>query len=402
LVIKVKIVKEYVIYLLILCLYISCSNDKKIEYEKATYFIDLDSVKRENNFKTSDIFKKVNVIILEDHDYAVLGDITEMQICDGKIYILDAWKTSKLYVYDKATGKYLKQIGSRGQGPEEYLGIRGFCIDTVRKEIYLLDAGKHKIHKHNLETGKYIANVNIPDEIWYKYISFANDKLYFNVMHWDYQHNDSRIAEINFKTGEIKEYISGNKYNLGWNEPAYTGWNFFATPDKYAEQYMNVIFTIEPDTVRPYLTVKHKDWMTKNLLITTEEEIEMGTHHSIYTDAQSKAFHIHSYIEWGDYIYFEYRQKRYYPVLYNKKTGETRHYEEVINDLLVVGDKTIMPTEYLYTNSKAAYDYIKPMKWKWYKDPQLEFVQGLDKREELIKLLSDNEEHCVIFEYEFK
>jgi hypothetical protein len=400
--------RKNVIYLLIFCLCISCNTDNKTEYEKAEYFIDLDSVKRENTFKTSDIFKKVNVIILEDHDYAVISDITTMQICDGKIYILDAWKTNKLYVYDKATGKYLKQIGSRGEGPEEYRGITGFCIDTLRKEIYLLDKGKHKIHKHNLETGKYIANVDIPDEISYKYISFANDKLYFNVMHWewddkDYEHNDNRIAEIDFKTGEIKEYISGNKYNLGWNEPSYTGWSFFVTPNKYVEQYMNVVFILESDTVRPYLTVKHKDWMTKNLLITTDEEIEMGTHHSIYADAESKALHIHSYIEWNDYIYFEYRQSgNYYPVLYNKKTGETRHYENLINDLLVVGDKNIITTEYLYTNSKAAYDYIEPVKWEWYQDPKIEFVSDLDKRAELIKLLSDMEEHCIIFEYEFK
>jgi hypothetical protein len=394
--------RKYVFYLLSFCLYISCSNDKITEYEKATYFIDLDSIKRENAFKTSDIFKKVNVIILENHDYAIIGDITAMRIFDEKKYILDAWKTNKLYVYDKATGKYLKQIGNHGQGPEEYLGIRDFCIDTIRKEIYLLDAGKHKIHKHNLETGKYIANVDIPDEIWYRYISFANNKLYFNVMHWGSKNNDNRIAEINFKTGKIKEYISGNKYNLGWNEPAYTGWSFFATPDKYVEQFMNVIFTLELDTVRPYITVKHKDWMTKDLLITTEDEIDMETHHSLYADAQSKAFHIHSYIEWNDYIYFEYRQTKYYPVIYNKRTGEIRHYEKVINDLLALGDKTIMPTEYLYTNSTAAYDYISPLKWGWYQDPKLEFVPELDKREELIKLLSGDEEHCIIFEYEFK
>jgi hypothetical protein len=395
--------RKNVIYLLIFCLCISCNTDNKTEYEKAEYFIDLDSVKRENNFKTSDIFKKVNVIILEDHDYAVIGNISGMQICDGKIYILDSWRTNKLYVYDKATGKYLKQIGRHGQGPEEYQGVTGFCIDTLRKEIYLLDKGKHKIHKHDLETGKYIANVDIPDEIWYNYISFANDKLYINVMHWNYKgnDNDNRLAEINFKTGEIKEYISGNKYNLGWNEPSYTGWNFFATPNKYVEQYMNVVFTIEPDTVRPYLTVKYKDWMTKDLLITTDEGIKMGTHHSIRSDAEGKAFHIHSYIEWDDYIYFEYRQKGYYPVLYNKRTGETRHYEDKINnDLLAVNMD--LPTQYLYSNSKAAYDHIGPSKWEFFQGPAIEFVPDLDKREELIKLLSDEEEHCIIFEYEFK
>jgi hypothetical protein len=394
--------KKILLITAICCLYISCNRDNKIiEYEKATYFIDLDSVKRENIIRTSDIFKKINVIILEDHDYAIISDITAMQIFDGKIYILDAWKVGKLFVYDRATGKYLKEIGSRGEGPEEYLGIAGFCIDTIRKEIFLLDPAKNKIHNYDIETGKYIANVNIPDEIWCRYVSFSNNKLYLNTMYFiDYERNDTRIAEIDFKTGEMKGYISGNKYNLGWNKPSYTGWSFFVTPDKYVEEYMNTVFILETDTVRPYLTVKYKDWMTKEFLYTDDDEDgTISIHHSVYADAQDKACQIHSYVEWGDYIYFEYRQNGYYPVLYNKKTGETHHYEDIINDLLIT-EKYVITTEFLYTNSNAAYDYITPTKFEWYQN--LEFVSDLDKREELIKLLSDNEEHCVIFEYEFK
>jgi hypothetical protein len=394
--------KKTLIVTLICCLYISCDRrDNIIEYDKATYFIDIDSVKRENTFRTSDIFKKINVIILEDHDYAVISDITEMRIFDDKIYIMDAWKVGKLFVYDRATGKYLKEIGGRGEGPEEHLGITGFCIDTIRKEIYLLDSGKSQIHKYDIETGKYIANVSIPYEIWYRYISFCNSKLYINTMYFEYERNDSRIAEINFKTGEMKGSISGNKYNLGWNRPSYTGWSFFVTPNKYVEEYMNTVFILEPDTVRPYLTVKYKDWMTKEFLYADDYGDEgINMHHSVYADAQNKACQIHSYIEWDDCIYFEYRQDGYHPVLYNKRTGETHHYENFINDLLVTED--VLTTEFLYTNSKAAYDYITPSKYEWYQRPEIEFVSGLDKREELIKLLSDNEEHCVIFEYEFK
>jgi hypothetical protein len=146
--------------------------------------------------------------------------------------------------------------------------------------------------------------------------------------------------------------------------------------------------------------------MTKKFLYKEDygEEGGISMHHSVYANAQNKACQIHSYIEWGDYIFFEYRQNGYYPVLYNKKTGDTLHYEtHIINDLLVTRQDIIaITTEFLYTNSKAAYDYIEPSKYVWYQDPKIEFVSSLDKREELIKLLSDTEEHCVILEYEFK
>ncbi|MDR3245048.1 MAG: 6-bladed beta-propeller, partial [Prevotellaceae bacterium] len=250
---------------LYLCL--SCGkSDNKTTYEKSTYFIDLDSIKRENTFRTSDIFKKINVIILEDHDYAILSDISSLQIFENKIFILDAYKISKLFVFDKSTGKYLMQIGAYGEGPGEYRGITDFCIDTIRKEIYLLDDPAKRVYKYNIETGKYIAYLQLPvGECDYRYIVFSDENLYLNTMHWEYEKNDSRLMEIDFETGKYKEYISGNKYNLGWNRPSYTKWNFFASKNKYpkyVEEYMNTVFAIEPDSVYPYLTIKYKDWMT--------------------------------------------------------------------------------------------------------------------------------------------
>jgi len=141
--------------------------------------------------------------------------------------------------------------------------------------------------------------------------------------------------------------------------------------------------------------------MTRDILISESEEETMETHHSVYANSQNIACHLHSYLEWGDYIYVEYRQNDYFSVLYNKKTGETRHYEDYINDLLVTED--VLTTEFLYANSKAAYDYFYPIKTDWYKESNVEFVPNLDKREELIKLLADEkDEHYVIFEYEFK
>jgi hypothetical protein len=328
-----------------------------------------------------------------------------MQIYGNNIFILDSYKVHKLFVFDKITGKYLRQIGTQGQGSKEYYGISDFCIDTIRKEIYLFDPAKKKIHKHNIETGEYIAYVNIPkEEIWYRYIAFSNGKLYLNTMYWYPEKNDTRIMGIDIETGEYRGYISGNKYNLGWNEPSYTMWSFFISKNKYpkyVEEYMNTVFSIEPDTVRPYLTVKHKDWMTKELLPVENEE-DIVIYHSVYANEQNVACQIHSYIEWGDYIYFEYKQKLYYPVLYNKKTGETCHYERMMNDLLVTKEHVIT-TEFLYFNSRAAYDYVCPIKWDWYNELQPELLAlELDKREELIKLFSDDTEHIIIFEYEFK
>lgn len=405
------------------CSIISCVKpDKEIFQRESTYFIDLDSIKREGTFRTSDIFKKLNVIILENHDYALISDIAGIAISGNNIFILDTDKVNKLFVFDKTTGKYLRQIGSQGQGPGEYLSVSDFCIDIARKEIYLLDPNPAapKIYKYNFETGKYIAKADIPGTdfgnagIHYNYIALgSNGKLYLNTSYfywdtWNKEKNDNRIMEFDFETRQYRGYISGNKYNLGWNETSFTHWNFFISKSKYpkyVEEYMNTIFIVEPDTVSPYLTVKYKDWMTKELLYTggdTGDKDDRVHYHSVYDNAKNIACQIHSYIEWSDYIYFEYRQKKYFPVLYNKKTGETRHYESKLNDLLVTKENVIT-AEFFYVNSKAAYDYIYPMKWEWYQDREPElFAAELDRREELIKLFSGDMEYIIIFEYEFK
>jgi hypothetical protein len=405
--------RKYVLLYVILCLCISCNQPKQpINYERASYFINLDSIKREGVLKTSDIFKKINVIILEKHDYAIISDISSFAVFDNQIFILDNYKVGKLFVFDKTTGKYLRQIGTKGEGPEEYRTITDFCIDPDRKEIYVMDDfyTRERIHKYDIETGKYISYISIPsDDVWYRYIAFNAGKLYLNTMYWarggQKHKNDNRIMEIDIKTRERRDYISGNKYNFGWNKSDFTYWNFFAsknTPLKYVEEYMNTVFAIDKDTVYPYLTVKHKDWATQEFL-DAQSNFDPGTdiHPSVVASSENVAFHLHSYFEWDDYIYFEYRQKRYYPILYNKKTGEIRHYEDLDDDLFVTKKGILFP-EFLYANSTAVYDYIYPGKLFWYQHPETEFAPNLDKREEVIKELASDDEPIMIFEYVFK
>jgi hypothetical protein len=399
-----KTQKIFIIICLLCCF--ACNQPKQpVVYERTSYFIDLDSIKRQGVIKTSDMFKKLNVIILEKHEYAVIGGMDSFDIFDNQIFIADCYSVGKLFVFDKTTGKYLRQIGVKGEGPGEYQSLRDFCIDRENKEIYLLDGETERIHKYNIETGKHIITISIPKDVSYRYMALNSGKLYVNTMHWYQNKNDNRIMELDLKTGEHKYHISGNKYNLGWNEPSYTIWNFFASKDmplKYVEEYMNTIFAIDKDTIYPYLTIKHKDWTPKEFVdaIVNRFDNPLEGHHFVAASSENFVRLLHSYVECDDYIYFEYMQDTYYSVLYDKKTGKTHHYENFLNDLLET--KNNMTTHFLYVNSEAAYDYICPHRVNWYQDPELEFAPNLDKREEVIKALASDDEPIIIFEYVFK
>jgi hypothetical protein len=62
--------------------------------------------------------------------------INKISIADDHIYILD-WRLKKLIVFDM-TGTGIGCVGSRGQGPEEYLQITDFSINE-KGDIYFID-----------------------------------------------------------------------------------------------------------------------------------------------------------------------------------------------------------------------------------------------------------------------
>ncbi|MDR1554121.1 MAG: 6-bladed beta-propeller [Prevotellaceae bacterium] len=93
------------------------------------YIIDIDKAEEKGVFYLSDIVKKVRPIRLEETDYALIGEIDEIQVFDNHIFVLDILIAKKLFVYD-INGKYIRQIGAMGQGPDEYMGISHFCIQT--------------------------------------------------------------------------------------------------------------------------------------------------------------------------------------------------------------------------------------------------------------------------------
>ncbi|MDR3246669.1 MAG: 6-bladed beta-propeller [Prevotellaceae bacterium] len=389
-------------YLFILCLYLNFSCDENKIINNASYTIDINTIETEDTIKMSSIFKKVNTIILEDHEYAIIGMVSAVQIFDDHIFVLDTPISKKLFVFDK-TGTFLRQIGSLGQGPGEYLGINDFCIDPKSREIYLLDDWSKKVYKYNSDNGKYISSLKLPvNDVTYRHIAYLDGHLYCSICYYLQKKSDNLLMKIDTKTGEYKEYLSANEYNQGWNRRMATEWNFFAyrtEPFKYIELYMNTIVAINNDSIYPYFTIKHKDWIKKENLLSDEKFNKYDINDILHDKKTGKANGIHNYFEWQDYIFFQYREGfNVATVFYNKNTGELHQYKHLRNDLLL-NDGTEV-SKFLYANSKAAYDLMNSSFFPEDKPfSKLNFNLNLDKREELTKLST---ERFVIFEYEFK
>jgi hypothetical protein len=311
-------------------------------------------------------------------------------------------------MFDK-NGKFIRKIGRLGAGPGEYLSIYDFCIDKERKEVYILDSGKGKIHKYDFETGKYISSIeSIPsgsNAASAYYILYHNNNIYTKLLYSEtMSDNDNLLMKTNISTNERTTYLNFEKYNMGWNKPDFGGFNVFSSKlgdvPKYKDRMMNTIMAIGNDSIYAYITLKNKNWVKKADLSTPPQQQNTPptpiVHH---LREKNKAYDIQNYIEWDNYVYFEFLPNGI--VLYNTETKEIKCYEKFINDL-VYSQGDLRP-KFQFADSNAAYEIFNiPFLSQLKLGNTFQFSQNLDdKKDELINLLKEGERY-VIFEYKFK
>lgn len=140
------------VILILLCLtFFSCARrnnsdrdiTKKIEdaslmrkVDSEFQIIDVDDAIKVGMDSLISRLASVSYIPLESTD--LIGEINTALVYDDKIYILDAYITEKVFIFDKQ-GHLLNTIDNKGGGPKEYSGLSGMCIDSAKKELCLND-----------------------------------------------------------------------------------------------------------------------------------------------------------------------------------------------------------------------------------------------------------------------
>ena len=105
----------------------------------------------------NEIASHIEYIQLETSPKSLLGRIDKIQIKDNKIYVLD-FDNALLLVFDRS-GKFIRQIGTQGRGPGEYIGILDFALrDSV---VLLLDGMQSKMILYD-SLGRLMAEKQLP------------------------------------------------------------------------------------------------------------------------------------------------------------------------------------------------------------------------------------------------
>lgn len=130
--------KKYTtVSLFILALFLtSCQN--KIDDSCIT--LELKPVIESDPAFPFDIIKNITYIPLETNENSFLTDIfNRVELYDNQLYVLNF--ETDIKVFDKS-GTFLRAIGKRGNGPQEYINLMDFAVNKEKGELFLNGLGK--------------------------------------------------------------------------------------------------------------------------------------------------------------------------------------------------------------------------------------------------------------------
>lgn len=154
--------------ILLLSLVISCGKTRNDKIKLVC--IDLFSGEQKE-MKLEDIADSVSFVRLETNDSCLIKEGLNLYVTDA--YILKINPFVGAYLFDRKTGKFLREIGRCGQGPDEYLAIPFNSFDENDNVLYA-DKGLSFWIGYDLHTGKKVCEVKRPSLDKYHTLTYKN------------------------------------------------------------------------------------------------------------------------------------------------------------------------------------------------------------------------------------
>lgn len=124
----------------------------------------LKSFNEKKNVPLSRFVEGVTYVPIETNPDLVLADDAEFEVTDEFIIVKNgkSFGENQILLFDKQTGRFIREIGKRGRGPDEYNTYSYIPFNPARKEIYALGPTR-QILVYDL-SGKNIDKISPP--VW--------------------------------------------------------------------------------------------------------------------------------------------------------------------------------------------------------------------------------------------
>lgn len=159
--------------LFLLSLFITSCVTNNEDDNKSQSVIDHLTFTNNENYPLRDIaYNTFNIIALETNDECLIRNIMEARPYLSYLYVLD--NSGTLFVFDR-NGKFINQIGRKGNGPDEYLKLSSFFINKNEDRIVIIDDFKNKMYNYDL-TGNFINSKSTDPSIKYTNYSMMTEE----------------------------------------------------------------------------------------------------------------------------------------------------------------------------------------------------------------------------------
>lgn len=230
--------EKILFYGLIIALLVSC-RAHNVEEECLSLTVDL----TDKPAAFADVFSKIDIIPLETTDSSLLIGIDKLMLSGNDFYVFDGQRPA-LYVFDKS-GKFIRQIAKKGDGPGEYQLIYDFTLDKQQKQIVLLSPYGY-LQRYDAD-GNFIDKQVLPVKPnYYSLACLDNDHYAF----WScVDESEEGITLVKKATAEtlIGYWHNDRILDMGRMKPFYEHYDslYFTTA------YQNVVYKITKENLTP-------------------------------------------------------------------------------------------------------------------------------------------------------
>lgn len=145
--------KATILCLVAALLAVACAGKKNDAGELSAVQLPFEN----SGWKMSEVADSIQYIPLETTPACLVGQIDLLIPLDAALVVVDKEIARSVYLFGR-DGHFLRQIGQRGEGPQEYASIEDVAIDRERGQVVLLDSGSERLLVYGLD-GTFVQSV---------------------------------------------------------------------------------------------------------------------------------------------------------------------------------------------------------------------------------------------------
>ena len=200
---------------------------------------------KEDEIALSGLVDSLVYIPLQTPDDLPVDVLLAVKMSPDEIFVMD--RQQKLYRFD-SHGRFLNLIGSRGEGPSEYVSAVDFEIDASQDVVYLFDIYRKKIKVYQM-SGAFVQDIVVPDGV--ESMALLNDTCFIGYRPWYATVDKSDECVVFGKSEEVyrtisfepKENVEGVKIDL-FRMPDFSQ---LASSSRFRMPFEHSVFLISDD-----------------------------------------------------------------------------------------------------------------------------------------------------------